>query len=329
MRSRSVLLPIVTAALLANSSAAQRPSLLQRSQLPDGSWPVERFGGNAEATLQVNALSLLVYLGAGNTRSTGPFRQQVEGGARWLASQQDEKGRLSLRADPEWLLDHAIASFALCEDLRLHKKPPEPEHAALPAAAALAAQLGLARPAPSIEMRLWSEMCVHSLQEAAGAFPADGDGARHAEPLQAAAAALAKTLARLAPLAACTPRERAAARLRAAHAGHFWPESEDLPPEWPVELLEDPLASFYVATACFCRGGKGWQRAQDILGRQVVRTQERQRRIDEDGEDLFGTWAPAGAFGKQSGRLGTTAGATLLLEIYYRYIHLAILGKAS
>ena len=91
-------------------------------------------------------------------------------------------------------------------------------------------------------------------------------------------------------------------------------------------MRSDPLASFYLLTAAFCRGAAGYRATQTQCVEQVVKTQLRQWPRDDTAENLYGTWDPYGAFGEQNGRLGTTAVHVLMLLVYYRYVHLTILG---
>ena len=313
---------------LAVPVVGQRQSFLDRTQRADGSWPVEQYGGEPDAVLRTNALLLLAHLGDGSTSRSGPRREPVRNSVRWLRRQQDESGRLLLRADPDWPLDHAIGTFALCEELRLsrfHRGLGRDQVFA--AVDALAASLAAARPGPSVEFVLWAELCVHSLRRAAREFPAAGDVIRVVPGLHDAAERLAAALANVVPAAASTPREQAAALLREAHAGRFAAAPDTLPPEWPADLLADPLASFYAAAALFCRGGPAWKLATEELKQQVVKAQRRDRTAGPDGEVLYGTWDPKGTFGAQNGRLGSTAVGILLLEVYYRYVCIAVLGE--
>lgn len=312
---------------LAVPVVGQRQSFLDRTQQADGSWLVEQYGGEPDAVLRTNALLLLAHLGDGSTSRSGPRRELVRNSVRWLRRQQDESGRLLLRADPDWPLDHAIGTFALCEELRLSRfLRGGGRDQVFAAVDALGASLVAARPAPSVEFVLWAELCAHSLRRAAREFPGDGDVIRVVPGLHEAAERLAVALAKVVPAAASTPREQAAALLREAHAGRFPAADDALPPAWPTDLLVDPLASFYAAAALFCRGGPTWKLATEELKRQVVKAQRQERTAGPDGEVLYGTWDPKGPFGAQNGRLGSTAVGILLLEVYYRYVRIAVLG---
>lgn len=312
--------------LLAGVAVAQQ-DFVSRTQQSDGAWPVVQYGGRPEAVLRTNALLLLTLLGDGSTARSGPYRQQVRNSVRWLRQQIDDRGRLSLRADPDWPLDHAIGTFALCEELRLTQyRRGLGRDVVLDAVDALADQLATARPAPSAELALWSEFCVQSLRQAARKFPAEGDVLRVVPALSEAAERLAAALARAPAAPPQTLRDRAAQRLRDVHAERFW-DGAGVPPEWPEDLRTDPLASFYLLTAAWCRSNEAYRAAQKAVTEQIVKTQVRQINAGPDGENLYGTWDPVGAFGELNGRLGCTAAGILVLQVYYRYVRIAVLGE--
>jgi hypothetical protein len=314
--------------LLAGVAVGQRADFLARTQQPDGSWPVVQYGGHPDAVLRVNALLLLVHLGDGSTARSGPRREQVRNSVRWLRRQIDDRGRLSLRADPDWPLDHAIGTFALCEELRLTcYRRGHGRDAVLGAVDALVEQLATARSAPAAELVLWCEFCVQSLRQAARRFPAEGDVVRVVPALLEAVERLTAALDRRPAAPPQTLRDWAAQRLREAHACRFWGDA-GLPPEWPEDLRTDPLASFYLLAATFCRGGESFRAAQKVVAEQIVKTQVRQLNAGPDGEDLYGTWDPLGAFGELNGRLGSTATSVLMLLVYYRYVKIAVLGES-
>ncbi len=319
------LLPLLTALLLAGATTAQREDFLVRTQQADGSWPVVQHGGRPDAALRVNALLLLAHLGDGSTWRRGPRRQQVQGSVRWLRTQADDLGRLGWRDDAAWPLDHAIGTFALCEELRVTRwHRGWGRDAVVAAVDALGEQLATASPAPTPELALWAEFCVHSLRRAAREFPSQGDVVRVVMTLHETADRLADALAKHPAAAPATPRDHAAQCLREAHAGRFW-SGTDLPPGWPDDLRQDPLLSFYLQTAAYCRGPSAYRATQAQVKAQVVLTQVRQWRSEPE-ENLYGTWDPVGPFGEANGRFGATASHLLMLLVYYRYVELTVLG---
>ena len=67
--------------------------------------PGEGFG-----RVGITGFCLLPFLGDGSTLSDGPFRDVLRRGVSWLRRQQGDSGAYSTN-----LLEHAIASYAICE----------------------------------------------------------------------------------------------------------------------------------------------------------------------------------------------------------------------
>ncbi len=308
--------------LLAGVCLAMRATaqgFLASCQDADGALLVAELGGQRDSELAVQGLLLLAYLGDGSTSRSGPRRQELKKVIQWCRLHQDEEGRFALRADPRWLLDHALVTYALCEEVRLSGRPQGTvASSALAAVDALVRQLGTTRPAPTTEVRLWSQLCAESLSASVARTPVGSVSMRDLLALSAVDS-LRAALAALPQVEPKTSRERAAALLASALAGRFgWPEGE-LPPEFPEDLMVDPLLGFYLSAATYQRGGAGWQLLRTRMGVQVVKTQIGLHSSDQATADYHGTWAPNGLFGAEFGRLGTTAVGVLMLEIYYRY----------
>lgn len=344
----SVAAHLAVLALAVGSAAAQakvvsepavEPTFLQRTQETDGHWSAARFGGKAEADLRVNALLMLALLADGSTSRNGPFRPQVRQCRAWLLKQQDGNGNLQLRADPDWLLDHAIACYALAEDFRLAKRAKGyGVEVVVKVLGALRARLEIARPAPSAELRLWTTLCAQSLHASGKDRAFEEAAAAAVSALRGAATELETTLSKLPVADAVSARDRAAvlllAELRRPVATGAMPaertmESVDAAlAEWPEQALEDPLLTFYVALSHWLRGGAEWKAIGPRLGQEVQKAQ-RARGPEVNGEQLGGTWDPQGEFGARNGRFGTHAGGLLLSTVYYRYcrLHVAAGGE--
>jgi hypothetical protein len=301
---------------LAAPFAAAQDSFAARAQAADGRWSAAEHGGSADADLAVTSLMLLALLGDGSTMRAGPFREQVTGGLRWLLAGLDAQGRLRLRPDPGWLLDHAMGTYALAEAVRLSPLRGVVCTATSAAARALATELARMRPPPGIELRLWAELVARSLSAAADAA---GDAAAHGAALREVAALLRATTTGLRAVAPAGPRERAAALLLAELRGERPIDAAAL----PADLLADPLESCYVLAGRWRRGGEAWREAQPRIELEVVKTQ-----VHRSTDGHAGTWSSPGAFGERHGRLGTTAAAILLLEFHYRYCRLELANGA-
>lgn len=66
-------------------------------------------------------LALLALLGSGSTLRGGHYRQQVELAVDWLQEQQQRDGRYGTAVAHDFVYDHAIAAFAICEAYGLSK----------------------------------------------------------------------------------------------------------------------------------------------------------------------------------------------------------------
>ena len=60
-------------------------------QNEDGSWSLEKHGGNLKSDSAATSLALLPFLGAGQTHQQGVYRDHVAKGLRWLVERQDKK----------------------------------------------------------------------------------------------------------------------------------------------------------------------------------------------------------------------------------------------
>ena len=89
----------------------------------DGDAAAETAGaGSAVHDVGATGLAVLAFLGAGNTMRSGPYKDQVKAGVRWLIGQQDQQsGLIGTAQSHDFIYGHAIATWALCEDNGLSK----------------------------------------------------------------------------------------------------------------------------------------------------------------------------------------------------------------
>jgi hypothetical protein len=99
---------------------------LVKHQDDDGRWDSDGFGkhdpesetdGPGSPTHDVSAtgLSVLALLGGGNTMRSGPHAKAVKKAVTWLRKQQQENGLFGTNAAHDFIYDHAIATYAVCE----------------------------------------------------------------------------------------------------------------------------------------------------------------------------------------------------------------------
>lgn len=100
----------------------------------DGRWDSDGFGkhdpdgvtdgaGNSLHDVSATGLSMMALLGSGSTLRSGPHREALKKAAQWLVNQQDpQSGLFGPRAAHDYIYDHAIATFAMCEAYGLSGK---------------------------------------------------------------------------------------------------------------------------------------------------------------------------------------------------------------
>lgn len=100
---------------------------LAAHQDADGRWDCDQFmkhdregipcdgPGSAVHDVGVTGLALLAFLGDGHTLRQGAYRDNVRQAVRWLRDQQDPSGRFGAAASSDFVYDHAIAAYAMCE----------------------------------------------------------------------------------------------------------------------------------------------------------------------------------------------------------------------
>jgi hypothetical protein len=77
--------------------------------------PISDGPGNAVHDVGVTGLALLAFLGDGSTLRAGPFRENIKKGVSWLRAQQQNNGLFGNNASHDFIYDHAIATYAMCE----------------------------------------------------------------------------------------------------------------------------------------------------------------------------------------------------------------------
>ncbi len=295
---------------------------LIRAQAEDGHWPAAGpDGGRPVRDLRATALAMLGILADGSTLQSGPFRAQLRKACHWLRQNQDGQGRFALHTEPDWLLDHAMATYAVLEAARLGKETPSAGQSSAIDALTVGLRHQRGRDV-AVELLLWSEMCARS----AAALQADEEWAAHL-------LALRREIERLRARRDIPEalHERAALLLleviegRGAPARRLELAEPFLQPAWPAKTT-DPRAMLYYSMACFRLAGtdrafsQAWKHHSRRLTEVVVRTHIA-------NGDTRGTWDPVGSFGQDGGRMCTTATHVLILTVYYRYCRLSIVTK--
>lgn len=333
---------------------------LKDHQDEDGKWDADDFmkhdvegepcdgPGNPVHDVGLTGLALLAFLGDGSTMRSGPYRDVIKQGVKWLREQQDEDtGLFGTANSNEFIYNHAIAALAMVEayglsDYKLLRKN---------------AQMGInyleAHRNPYSVWRYqprdndndtsvtgWCVMAYKSAQD----FGLE---------VNAAAMKMAETWfdSMTDPTTGrCGYTERGGFSSRRAgdHAVHFprekgecmtsvsllcrfflghTPKEDKLmdvqadlilkrPPVWnPNDGSIDHYYWYYASYALFQMGGRYWSSWAKDLTEAVVKKQR------EDG-NYKGSWDPIGVWGEDGGRVYSTAILCLTLEVYYRYSRL-------
>src|SRR5690606_1639328 len=107
---------------------------LEAHQDEDGKWDSDAFmkhdkegtpcdgPGNPVHDIGITGLALLAFLGDGSTMRSGPYKEVVKKAVVWLKDQQDQNtGLFGTNLSHDFVYDHAIATYAICEAYGLSK----------------------------------------------------------------------------------------------------------------------------------------------------------------------------------------------------------------
>jgi hypothetical protein len=328
---------------------------LAKHQDADGRWDADGFMkhdvdgepcdgvGNPVHDVGVTALALMAFVGDGNSMRSGPYRETVRRAVSWLKDQQGPDGRFGPGSSSDFIYDHAIAAYAMCEAygysqykllapvaqrgidyLQAHRNP-----------------YGAWRYQPrdgdnDTSVTCWAIMALSSAQhwgltvdraalQAAEVFldsctSADGHlGYSRAGEASArkpgdhgARFPVDKTEALTAAGLFCRfflgqdPKEQPCMR---AAVDRILAKK----PSWDAKSGSiDHYYWYYASYALYQMGGRAWSEWSKALDLAVVKTQRK------DG-NFAGSWDPSGAWGEDGGRVYSTAILALTLEAYYRY----------
>ncbi len=320
---------------------------LAAHQDKDGRWDCDQFtkhddaanadcGGPGNAVHDVGAtgLAVLALLGDGSTPERGQWQGALQRAAKWLVEQQQDNGLFGVAASHDFVYDHAIAAYAVCEMhgtgvewlkraaqrgidyLEAHRNPysvwryqPRDNDndtsvttwAVLALTSADRNRLTVNREALKLAGVWYDQVSDHSghhgySKQGQPSSRKPGDHALRFPPEHGEAMTAAATVARFA--IGQTPRSHpviaASADLVVAK-----------PPRWEPGHA-DPIYWFFGARAMLHVGGPhhdAWQRALDAL-------LPAQRR---DG-GCTGSWDPIGVWDEDGGRVVTTALCALALQ---------------
>jgi hypothetical protein len=322
---------------LTEAAVARGLRWMARHQNRDGSWSIHDFDrsgacrgrcgrtGSIRSDPGGTALSLLAYLGAGQTHRTGIYRDRVAHGLQYLLSIQKSDGDLRDDSVNEaGMYVQALAAIVLCDAFKLtgDEALRQPAQKSIDFIVAAQHRGGGWRYEPresgDTSVIGWQLMALHSARAAFLDVP-ENVLQRAARYLDDAQTDEDGALYSYRPGGSATPAMTAEGLLSRMYLG--WNKSDaglGRGVEWLIarhlpERREPDIYYWYYATQVMHHWGGGpwieWNlRIRDVL----VTTQE------TSGHEA-GSWDPNSPHGHQGGRLYMTALACCTLEIYYRH----------
>jgi len=314
---------------------------LAKHQNADGSWSLHAFhlapgasgdedGLGQQADVAGTALALLPFLGAGQTHIQGEYRQVVLKGLNWLVSQQGPDGDLRGNGIGD-MYAHGQAALVLCEAYAMTQDPElrEPAQKALDFIIRAQHPAGGWRYDPGQEgdtsVLGWQLMALRSGKMAYLRVP---DSVFHKASQYLDSAQTDQYGGRYAylPGHAATPTMTAEALLCRQYLG--WPREhrgmkagayyllENLPSPKKLDTSQPWFYYIYYATQVMHNmGGEFWRKWNEAMKATLLTTQRKTG-------SLAGSWDPTERYGRQGGRIYTTALAICTLEVYYRHMPL-------
>ena len=333
---------------------------LAAHQDADGRWDADGFmkhddpafepcdgPGNAVHDIGCTGLALLAFMGENNTTKAGPYKENVRRGINWLRKQQDaDSGLFGGKLSHDFVYDHAIAAYAMCEAyglseskvlkkfaqrglnyLESHRnsysvwryQPQDQDNDISVTGWAIMAYksgkfFGLT---VNDEAMKNAEIFLDQVSDASGkhGYQNAGEGSSRKRGEHEVKFPSEKTHALTAVGLFCRfflgqdPKEKPIMKASAKLMNQ-------LPPVWDEQSgAIDHYYWYYATYALFQMGGPEWRRWQKAAEKVIPKNQHQQR----SDKNLYGSWDPVGAWGDDGGRVYSTAILTLTMQANYRY----------
>ena len=329
---------------------------LARHQSPDGRWDCDGFSsmckgnqcdghGDASYDPGVSGLALLPFLGAGETHVQGEHREVVKSALGYLRTIQDSEGCFGPRTSQHFQYNHSIATLAMAEAYglsgsRMLKDPAQRAVGFVQQSQNpyLAWRYGVRDGENDTSVTGWMVMALKSaklagLEVDGGAFRgAIGWVDKMTEPefgrvgYQRRGGQPARTTDMMERFPADRSESMTAAGvLTRVFCGQDPAKSDEIqkgvdlivrkPPRWDVDAGTIDMYYWYYGTLAMHQvGGRPWKTWNESMKSAVVDNQR-----NESGRDERGSWDPVGPWGREGGRVYSTATMALCLQVYYRY----------
>jgi len=312
----------------------------------DGAFTICSGPGNATHDVGVTGLALLAFLGENQTMRSGKYKDTVRRAVKWLRDQQQENGLFGSPTSHDFIYDHAIASYAMCEAyglskykllrdcaqrglnyLESHRNPysvwryqprDQDNDTSVTAWAVMAYEagkyFGLTVNDEALKLAV---TFLDSVSDASGrhGYRQAGERSSRKRGDHAVRFPADKTEAMTAAGLFCRfflgqdPREVPVMKAAAKVISQC-------PPRWDEGAgTIDHYYWYYATYAMFQHGGAGWKQWQKAIEREVGGNQH----TDAAQQNLLGSWDPVGAWGEDGGRVYSTAILALTMQANYRY----------
>ncbi|MHC4822014.1 MAG: prenyltransferase/squalene oxidase repeat-containing protein [Planctomycetota bacterium] len=328
---------------------------LSNHQAPHGAWDCDGFqarckknicGGHGKSLYDVgvSGLSLLAFLGAGETHRAGSYKHVVRNGLKYLKGSQDAEGCFGARTSNHFTYNHGIAALAMAEAYGMTMSPlfkssaqnginfvtkcqnpylawrygvkPQDNDTSVTGWMVMALKsgkmAGLDVDPDSFEGAVrWLDKVTEPEYGRAG-YTARGNGpARPQELMDKFPTDKSESLTAVAVLSRifCGADEK----------DEYVRKGADLMlrslPVWDEASGSiDHYYWYYGTLAMFQVGGKHWEAWKTAMEPSILENQHLKQ-----GDDRYGSWDPVGPWGPDGGRVYSTAVNVLNLEVYYRY----------
>ncbi len=335
---------------------------LRDHQDEDGRWDCDDFmkhddqalaicdgGGSSVHDVGVTGLALLAFLGDGSTLRQGKYRDTVRKGVAWLKGQQEPNGRFGGAASSDFVYDHAIAAYAMCEayGLSQYQVLREPAQRGLDYLEAHRNPYRVWRYQPrdndnDTSVTGWCIMAYEAgryfglqvnsgaLKLAVGWLDEVSDASGHHGYSKRGEGSARKP----GDHAARFPADRGAAMTAVGlfsrcFLGQKPAETPVMnaaaeliatkPPQWDAKAGSvDHYYWYYATYALFQMGGSRWTAWQKKIEPVLLKHQHR----DRNNMNLHGSWDPVDVWGDDGGRVYSTAILALTLQANFRYTRL-------
>ncbi len=305
---------------------------LAAHQQPNGSWSLVHQGGECRGRCPNNGskerfepaatgLALLAFLGAGYTHQSGKYQSQVKSGIYFLLQILDETehGGSLMHGCDRGMYNHGIAAFALCEayqmsgDLELKKAAQQAVDFITHAQNQAGGWGYLPKQPGDLTISTWQVMALKSAA-AAGLNLRPGVALRLDNFLdtQTNAARVYYGYGKPGKQDTCTALGLLLRLFR------NWPNTDPRVLEGTDFLFgrgisnHDAYFNYYATLLFFHAGSHHWSPWNQRMREYLIQTQR------QNGHET-GSWYFDNPFGKEGGRLYTTAMCAMTLEVYYRF----------